>query len=194
METHPIEVVVPGEPAVVRFMNTVWADRYGTYDALQTEADLGIVLKSLGLAVDAEVSNLDVQRARDLRDALRRLAAAVTEDDRPNALTNVSVPAALRQVNSALRDLPASRLEQTDSGWQFRTITATVRHVLADLARQGGSLMVSGEQPLRACHAPGCVLYFVQQHARREWCSPECGNRVRVARHYARHRDAAVQH
>nr|WP_137969774.1 CGNR zinc finger domain-containing protein [Streptomyces antimycoticus] len=34
---------------------------------------------------------------------------------------------------------------------------------------------------------PNCLLFFVKHHARREWCSPACGNRVRVARHYRRH-------
>lgn len=42
---------------------------------------------------------------------------------------------------------------------------------------------------LRACYAPGCVLYFVKDHPRREWCSAACGNRARAARHYRRHRD-----
>jgi predicted RNA-binding Zn ribbon-like protein len=53
--------------------------------------------------------------------------------------------------------------------------------------------LFTGEQPasLRACHAPGCVLYFVKQHPRREWCSAGCGNRARVARHYRRHHPAA---
>ena len=41
---------------------------------------------------------------------------------------------------------------------------------------------------LRACYAPGCVLYFVKTHPRREWCSVACGNRVRAARHYQRAR------
>ena len=36
---------------------------------------------------------------------------------------------------------------------------------------------------LRACQAPGCILFFEKTHPRREWCSPACGNRVRVARH-----------
>jgi len=44
---------------------------------------------------------------------------------------------------------------------------------------------------LRACPAPRCVRYFVQAHARQEWCKPSCGNRARVARHHARRRDGA---
>jgi predicted RNA-binding Zn ribbon-like protein len=39
---------------------------------------------------------------------------------------------------------------------------------------------------LKACGGPGCVLYFVRDHPRREWCSEGCGNRARVARHYRR--------
>jgi predicted RNA-binding Zn ribbon-like protein len=41
---------------------------------------------------------------------------------------------------------------------------------------------------LRACGAPGCVLLFVKDHPRREWCSNACGNRARQARHYRRTR------
>ncbi|HEY0937513.1 MAG TPA: CGNR zinc finger domain-containing protein, partial [Trebonia sp.] len=41
-----------------------------------------------------------------------------------------------------------------------------------------------GAGELRACYAPGCVLYFVKTHPRREWCSVACGNRTRAARHY----------
>ncbi|MFJ9951114.1 CGNR zinc finger domain-containing protein [Kitasatospora sp. NPDC091207] len=42
---------------------------------------------------------------------------------------------------------------------------------------------------MRACPAPGCILFFLQQHARRAWCSTACGTRVRVARHSRRHTD-----
>jgi len=56
-----------------------------------------------------------------------------------------------------------------------------------------GVALLSGQQRslLRACRAPGCILFFVQNHARREWCSAECGNRARVARHSRRQRDGS---
>ncbi|WP_225853148.1 CGNR zinc finger domain-containing protein [Micromonospora sp. AMSO1212t] len=44
-----------------------------------------------------------------------------------------------------------------------------------------------GRERLRACPAPRCVRYFLQEHARQQWCKPSCGNRARVARHYQRH-------
>ena len=46
----------------------------------------------------------------------------------------------------------------------------------------------SGAGRLRRCEAPGCINYYLKDHPRRAWCSPKCGNRVRVARHYQRHR------
>ena len=50
--------------------------------------------------------------------------------------------------------------------------------------------LVSGPHAddLRKCGAPGCVLMFLKNHPRREWCSATCGNRARQARHYARRR------
>lgn len=37
---------------------------------------------------------------------------------------------------------------------------------------------------LRACPAARCVKYFLQDDPRQTWCSPSCGNRERVNRHY----------
>jgi predicted RNA-binding Zn ribbon-like protein len=44
---------------------------------------------------------------------------------------------------------------------------------------------------IRACGAPGCVLLYVRDHPRRQWCSNACGNRARQARHYRRTRASA---
>ncbi|GAB0105752.1 hypothetical protein JMUB6875_47330 [Nocardia sp. JMUB6875] len=42
---------------------------------------------------------------------------------------------------------------------------------------------------IRQCGAQDCVMLFLPAHPRRQWCSPErCGNRVRVARYYQRHK------
>jgi hypothetical protein len=58
---------------------------------------------------------------------------------------------------------------------------------LATVATESIDLLAGPDAPqLRACYAPGCVLYFVKDHPRREWCSNACGNRSRVARHYAK--------
>ncbi|WP_328427046.1 CGNR zinc finger domain-containing protein [Streptomyces sp. NBC_00443] len=42
---------------------------------------------------------------------------------------------------------------------------------------------------IRKCEADDCVMVFLPTHPRRRWCSAaRCGNRVRVARHYQRHK------
>jgi predicted RNA-binding Zn ribbon-like protein len=61
--------------------------------------------------------------------------------------------------------------------------------VLAAFATDAIDLLTGPHrQDLRACGAPGCVLLFLKDHPRREWCSAACGNRARQARHYARTR------
>jgi hypothetical protein len=64
---------------------------------------------------------------------------------------------------------------------------------LALVAAQAIGLLTDPDSPLRACHGPGCVLYFSRDHPRREWCSAGCGNRARAARHYRRHRAGGSQ-
>ena len=75
-------------------------------------------------------------------------------------------------------------------------VTATDHHgasradvVLAALAADAIDLLTGPRRSeLRTCGAPGCVLMFLRDHPRREWCSNACGNRARQARHYERKR------
>jgi predicted RNA-binding Zn ribbon-like protein len=61
--------------------------------------------------------------------------------------------------------------------------------VLAAVAADAIELVTGADRGrLRICGAPGCVLAFVKDHPRREWCSGLCGNRARQARHYRRSR------
>lgn len=72
--------------------------------------------------------------------------------------------------------------------FQVRSAGAGADAALAWIADQAVRLFAGPERSaLRACQGPGCVLYFVRNHPRREWCSAGCGNRARVARHYQRH-------
>jgi len=59
----------------------------------------------------------------------------------------------------------------------------------ASVARASIELLASPDRErICICQAPGCVLFFLKEGRRRHWCSAACGNRARVARHYARHR------
>jgi predicted RNA-binding Zn ribbon-like protein len=185
--------VLPDEPVAVRLMNTVWADRHGVHDALTRPADLAGWLSEIGASEDVPpVTPEDLAQARDLRDALRRLAALRTGDTRPAAVSAIGdAPTAVDTVNRVAAGLAAPRLElEGDAlGLGPRPADQTVTAILADVAVQAMALLTDPDvPPLRACFAPGCVLYFVQGHPRREWCSTACGNRARAARHYERHR------
>ena len=60
--------------------------------------------------------------------------------------------------------------------------------VLAAIAADAIDLLTGPHRhELRTCGAPRCVLMFLTDHPRREWCSDRCGNRARQARHYERH-------
>jgi predicted RNA-binding Zn ribbon-like protein len=192
-------LVLQGEPVAVRLMNTIWADRHGVHDALCGTDDLRRWLSSVeGVdGVDGPWDTVqpdDVANFRLLRDALRRLAALVTEDTRPAAASATGeVARAVTDVNHAVTK--ASRWPQLSfrDGELHRehtgTATAPARSLSAIAARGIDLLAGADRVPLRACYAPSCVLYFVKDHPRREWCSTACGNRARAARHYHRHRD-----
>jgi predicted RNA-binding Zn ribbon-like protein len=168
-------VLYAEEPRAVRLMNTIWADRAGVHDSLASIGLLRGWAEPGGLGPGRQLGEKELTRARELRDALRRLAAAVTEDTRPAAVSSsVSVSAALATLNGflaqsklALASAPDAKLDRT---W------------VADGSRFEQELGVG------ACGGPSCVLYFTKKDPRRAYCSAGCGNRARVARHYRRHK------
>ena len=128
-----------------------------------------------------------------LRDALRRLAALLTADDRPAAASATTDPRwAVAEVNAAATLAPTWPKLMLRGGTLDKEMTGIGTpgdQLLTRIAREAIELFAGARRAeLRACRAPGCVLYFVHDHPRREWCSSACGNRARVARHYGRHR------
>ena len=186
--------VLPDEPLPVRLMSTIWADTDGRHDDLRAAADVDAWLDAVGVdRAGAAASDGELATARALRDAVRLLAAYVTADDRPGAAGPAEqVEAALGLVNATAAELPAPRLALRDGRLEVTAPAAAspVTTALARVAEQSVALLGGPDAArLRACHAPGCVLYFVKKHPRRAWCSVACGNRVRAARHYQRARD-----
>jgi predicted RNA-binding Zn ribbon-like protein len=185
----------PREPLPVELMNTVRADRDGAYDTLTDVGGLSTWLTAAGVTdVTAALDVQDVENFRSLRTALRVLAAEITGDTRPIATHSpTDIVTASADLNRASALAPSwSEVEWQPDGPQLRTNThaTPATAALSRTAEQAIHLFGSPDRAsLRACHAPGCVLYFVRDHPRREWCSPGCGNRARVARHYARHKD-----
>lgn len=190
--------MLPAEPLPVRLMNTVWADRFRVHDDLASPDDLDAWLVDVGLAATAPANPANLGAAVDLRDGVRRLAALVTHDDRPRAATaGTDVATAVERLNDIARHgTPAPRLlerggllEREDPGPSRLVETALGAVAVAAIDLLAGPSAAR----LRACHAPGCVLYFVHDHPRREWCSVTCGNRARAARHYRRHAPAGTK-
>ena len=187
-------MVLPDEPLPVRFMNTVWADTSGVHDVLDSPEALRAWLAAAGVTAAEELDDPtddEFADSRLLRDALRRLAAHETEDSRTSALSALDVDAAVAAVNAAVTGLPQLHLVLHDGRLQCEQLVrcSAIRTCLAAIARESVDVLTGPTATrLRACYAPGCVLYFVKAHPRREWCSEACGNRVRAARHYQRTR------
>ena len=147
-------------------------------------------------AADSFVADEDQLTAvRDLRTALRTLFAHAVRPARPSpgdATRLLPVPEALRRLNEAAARTPTVPVLAWDEGGEpavrRRPVPDGGGDLAAALAQAAiGFLSGPGRQFLRACHAPGCVRYFLKEHPRQEWCKPSCGNRARVARHHERH-------
>jgi predicted RNA-binding Zn ribbon-like protein len=193
------------EPLPVELMNTIWADRTGVHDALRDPDGTRSWLSAISPRLDVMTpdgpgtlgsADLDVSGPRliDLRDALRRLAAEATADPRATAVSGTrDLHAAVSALNEAAGAVPRwSAITWTPGREPARTVQASgpaAGAALSAIAEEAIVLFCHDDRPrLRACLAPACVLYFVKNHPRREWCSPGCGNRARAARHYQRHR------
>ena len=169
-----------GKELAVDFANTVIVVRPGEeLDGLETEADLARWLElerdRLGAAPEA-----GLRRSRRLRDAIRALMTAAAEgDELPTT--------AVATVNRASRAAP--RFAQLRGGAAVDESRARTRgdETLGVIASSAIELLGGSDRELiRVCRAPRCGLYFLADRERRQWCSSSCGNRARVARHYAR--------
>jgi predicted RNA-binding Zn ribbon-like protein len=190
--------MLPDERVAVRLLSTTWANAEGVQDDLRVPRDLDAWLDAVGVdRGGTRATNAELTRARGLREAVRVLAGFVTAGHGaavPSAgalgdALREALGEALRAVNAAAAETPAPALTLR-GGHLVLGAQMSVSPVAAGLARVAvdAVALFGGEDAakLRACPAPGCVLYFVKTHPRREWCSAGCGNRVRAARHYQR--------
>ncbi|MFF5635788.1 CGNR zinc finger domain-containing protein [Streptomyces sp. NPDC012825] len=187
-----------GEPLPLDLVNTTYIRgglRGQFLDALVTPDDLDVWLAAhreafspgLGpaLARAAPSEAADVLAFVELRQALRGVTHALTSRLVPD-------PDHIAVVNAAARS--AARWSELGPGPSLvavpRWLEDDPRRVARGEVATAAVALFSGESAgrIRACEAPGCILYFVKVHARRAWCTAGCGNRVRVARHSRRAR------
>jgi predicted RNA-binding Zn ribbon-like protein len=131
------------------------------------------------------VSAADLGAVRALRDAIAVMLAARRAGARPPRV-------AVKTLNTALSASgTATRLAWTARGprAELRATRSKRDALLHTLAADAVGILTGPDAGLvRECAHPECVLQFLARNPRRRWCSASvCGNRARVARHYARH-------
>ena len=180
-----------GEPLAIELANTLFTDGGRPFDALTTPTALTRWLQANAARIDPppprRLGAGDLERARELRAIIRALLAKAVDGDPPPAATvrRLNELAALAPFTTRLHwsagEPPKAHLSLAGA--------ARVDALLALLAQSAIDVVGgSGAGRLRRCEAPGCINYYLKDHPRRAWCSPKCGNRVRVARHYERTR------
>jgi predicted RNA-binding Zn ribbon-like protein len=175
------------EPLAIELHNTLYAVGGNGFDGLADACDAWLE----GLA-DRLPGGPGAPPARHeliaLRHAVRSTLHSAVDGSPQDA-------AAVRALNDASARAPSSPAAQ----WRAGDVVAAIDHraasradiVIAALAADAIGLITGPRRAdLRACGAPGCVLMFLKDHPRREWCSNACGNRARQARHYQRARRA----
>ncbi|MEU9391860.1 CGNR zinc finger domain-containing protein [Streptomyces sp. NPDC048324] len=181
-------VPLTGEPLALDLVNT----RPSTGDLLVSPDDLRqwwtLQAARLPDEVPQEIRAEDLAAVRAVREHTARALDHVRRGGEPPA-------ADLRALNEAQRAAPAI----SELGWTGSAVDVVRRRegspglrLAACLAEAAADLFVDpAVATIRECEADDCVMLFLPTHPRRRWCSAaRCGNRVRVARHYQRHKTA----
>ena len=160
------------------------------FDELATSESATAWLTSRDLVAEgAELYDHCRNRLVRFRGAVRELMVARVEDVAPAAES-------IRVLNEALTSAPGVLRLHFDPSSGFARIaehpaTQVVEHVMALVAEDAAALLTGEEASMLAlCGADSCVRIFLRTHARRQWCSTRCGDRMRAARAYARKRAA----
>jgi predicted RNA-binding Zn ribbon-like protein len=153
-------------------------------ELLETPHDLGRWLVAAGLAAkDPKPTEDELHQARELREALYRLAVARVHgegfDSRDRALVN----------RWAAEPPPVPQLVPEGLTWTG----GGVRSLLAAVARDGVELLGGPlAERIRGCEAEGCALLFMDtsRSGQRRWCSMSgCGNKAKVEEFRRRQRE-----
>ncbi|GAA4179133.1 CGNR zinc finger domain-containing protein [Streptosporangium oxazolinicum] len=189
--------------SALEFVSTVRATRAGLTDTLADVEGMTAWGRAHAAALGIDPGFVASEELRrevvELRQAVRALFARAVGPRAASGADAHRLPGfaeSLDLVNAAALAVPlAARLEWPAEGVPLaRTVpgegTTESARIRAALATSAIELLAGPQRErLRTCPAPRCVLYFLKDHARQEWCSVACGNRARAARHYHQHRD-----
>lgn len=193
MQSAPLPAA-PGQDAHVSLdlaNSAVDMPQVGTAELLTSPEAATAWLIDRGLADEqAGLQEYCAGLLKGLRSHVRELFEAAVTDAAPE-------PAALKALNAALSKAPAAELLGWDEvhGFGKRSVapvTRVVEHAMTQIAADAVQLLSGPEvATLAKCEARPCNRFFLRTHARRQWCSKRCGDRVRAARLYQRQRDSA---
>jgi predicted RNA-binding Zn ribbon-like protein len=192
-----------GGPPCLLFANTVEAPISDhPLEFLGSHADLARWAWHAGLLEEAETERLRAAAERDpkaaattfrramaLRDAIDRLFRAVVRSATPDERDLGRVREEYAAAVAHARLLPAG-----DSyAWSWEGRPDDLGRPLWPVARSAVDLLTEGDlRRVKECPGAGdCgwLFYDTSRNAARRWCSMEgCGSRVKMRRHYARHR------
>jgi predicted RNA-binding Zn ribbon-like protein len=138
------------------------------------------------VARGTRLSDPETARLVALREAVRGLFAAQAVQRTPAA----GDMATLNDALAAAAVVPSLTWDEAGPhhSEQAPAAAGPFTVAIALLARDALRVLTDPAGPEPApCGAHGCVRWFLRTHAARQWCSDRCGDRVRAARHYARH-------
>jgi predicted RNA-binding Zn ribbon-like protein len=169
---------------VLDFVATVAARTTAPEEKLRNPADLADWVTQSGI-VDhpPTITARQLERAKQLREALFGLLSALSNDSQPR-------PADRDLVNAAA-SRPGPTLQLTSNGEVSRH--GDIDAVLAVLAQDCLDLFDSADrQALHWCADPSCTRPFIDRSRghRRRWCGMKgCGDRAKAAAYRARQRE-----
>lgn len=185
---------VLGQALPIELANTRYFRAGEVHEGLRTVADARDFARINAGSLTVPLGRLD-EGARaalvEMRGPVREVLLALVERRPPrrDAIATLNDAASRRPVHLELRWSSGASPAVSRRHKATVPVAALVR---AEVAEATMLFAESAEaEQLRACPAPGCIGFFVQQHARQEWCSIACGNRARNARfHELRRRRA----
>jgi predicted RNA-binding Zn ribbon-like protein len=174
------------EPIAVELYNTLYSDGGRLVDGLADTPTRQAWIEGIGRRLPAVVARAPSKaELAELRDAVRQSFEAVVAGSHPPR----GAVEGINGFSTRVRRAPAIGWGPDGAPYRDDHVDADKPSdlVLGSIAADAVEVLTGPMRgQLRACGAPGCVLMFVKQHTRREWCSAACGNRARQARHYRR--------
>jgi predicted RNA-binding Zn ribbon-like protein len=197
---HEVEQI--GGELCLDFTNTVGGSRENPKERLNRYEDLvqwsiqaGAIEPDEGetllarAAKEAEDADRVLSRARDLREAIYRIFAAIAENEDPRGDDLARLNEELERGQAHLRVTPV------DEGFDYLFVNgAELDRPLWPIARSAADLLVGDDLArVKRCGGHDCDWLFVDQskNKSRRWCDMrDCGNRAKARRHYHRQKRA----